>query len=155
MIDCSSVSGLLFVVGEETEHQGAEEANKLQLQPEAVICGEPTELKLATGQKGGMKVKLFVQGKAAHSGYPELGVSAIEPLLDVLQAIRAEKWPKDPELGATTANIGLIQGGAAANIIPAYAEATLAIRLVTDKDVILDKLKKLVKDPVQMTVMQF
>lgn len=26
-------------------------------------------------------------------GYPELGKSAVEPLLDVLQELRNEKWP--------------------------------------------------------------
>ena len=37
--------GLLYVVGEETDHIGMISANELQLKPKALICGEPTQLK--------------------------------------------------------------------------------------------------------------
>lgn len=39
--------GLLYVVGEEVDHIGMKEINKLDLKPDFLICGEPTELKLA------------------------------------------------------------------------------------------------------------
>jgi acetylornithine deacetylase len=68
----------------------------------------------------------------AHSAYPELGESAIEKLLDALEAIRRIPLPADPTLGKTTLNIGTISGGRAPNIIPDAAKAELAIRLVSD-----------------------
>jgi acetylornithine deacetylase len=71
-------------VGEEVDHIGMKEANKLLLKPDFLICGEPTELKLAKRQKGILKLKLVSEGRACHSGYPEKGINALEPLLDVL-----------------------------------------------------------------------
>ena len=49
-----------------------------------LINGEPTELKLGLATRGCFRVRLTAHGRAAHSGYPELGESAIEKLLDVL-----------------------------------------------------------------------
>jgi len=47
----------------------------------------------------------------AHSAHPELGESAIEKLLDALDAIRRMPLPEDPILGRTTINIGTISVG--------------------------------------------
>jgi len=33
------------------------------------------------------------------------------------------QWPADAALGATTLNVGMINGGQAANAVPDYAEA--------------------------------
>ena len=139
---------LLFVVGEETDHLGMIEANKLGLAPEFLICGEPTQLKLAERQKGILKFQLISDGTAAHSGYPEKGRSAMEPLLDVLQDLRSTKWPSSQELGKTTLNIGIIRGGEAANVLPEHAEATLLFRVVTDAASLMAKVKEVVADRV-------
>jgi len=61
-----------------------------------------------------------------------LGDSAIEKLLDALNAIRKVELPVDPVLGASTLNIGTIHGGRAPNVIPDEARAELFIRLVGD-----------------------
>ena len=128
--------GLLYVVGEEVDHCGMIKANELGLTPDYLIVGEPTESKLARRQKGLVKVRLELTGKAAHSGYPETGVSAIDPLLDVLEDLRAESWPSEAELGQTTMNIGLIGGGRAANVVPDKAFAEVMMRVVTNyKDI--------------------
>src|SRR5262249_52665497 len=66
------------------------------------------------------------------SAYPHLGESAIEKLLDALERVRNVKLPSDPVLGASTLNIGTIQGGRAPNVIPDHARAELFIRLVDD-----------------------
>jgi acetylornithine deacetylase len=86
--------------------------------PQTVIFGEPTELKLGASQKGIIMFKLDFEGKASHSGYPELGVSAIENLIAVLNSLLAIDWPSSPKFGKTTFNIGTINGGVAANIVP-------------------------------------
>ncbi|MDQ6830335.1 MAG: M20/M25/M40 family metallo-hydrolase [Gemmatimonadota bacterium] len=123
---------LLFVVGEELGSDGARAANNLPATSRFLINGEPTESKLATGAKGSLRVTLRTRGKAAHSAYPHLGQSAIDPLLDLLPTIRALDLPRDPVLGDTTVNIGTIRGGTAANIIPDSAEAEMMFRLVGD-----------------------
>lgn len=126
--------GLLFTVDEEMSSLGARAANKHPLANHCrfLINGEPTDNQLASGSKGSMRLKISTTGKAAHSAYPEAGDSAIEQLLDVLQALRRCNWPHDEFFGETTCNIGVIAGGTRPNVIPAEASADLAIRLARD-----------------------
>lgn len=63
-------ASLLFVVGEETGGDGMIAVNKLDMEWETVIFGEPTELKLASGHKGILILAVTAHGKAGHSGYP-------------------------------------------------------------------------------------
>jgi acetylornithine deacetylase len=70
-----------------------------------------------------------------------MGESAIEKLLDVLNDLRRAQFPVDDTLGATTMNIGMINGGVAANVIPPEAEAELLLRVVTSND----SLRKLIE----------
>jgi acetylornithine deacetylase len=78
----------------------------------------------------------------AHSAYPELGESAIEKLLDVLNAIRKMQLPSDPQLGPSTMNIGTISGGRASNVIPDAAKAEIMIRLVGDVQPVRDAFQR-------------
>jgi acetylornithine deacetylase len=122
--------GLLFLVGEENGSDGALAAASLEPKGRLLVNGEPTGNRLATAQKGALRVTVEAHGVAAHSGYPELGRSAIELLLDALQRIRAIAWPTDPQLGPATLNIGRIVGGEAPNVIAPSARAELMVRLV-------------------------
>src|SRR5687768_8050370 len=123
---------LLLVVGEEKGSDGARAANRLSPTSRFLINGEPTESKLASGAKGSLRVTVRTTGREAHSAYPHLGKSAIEPLIDLLPTLRTLELPRDPQLGDTTVNIGVIRGGSAGNVIPAHAEAELMFRLVGD-----------------------
>lgn len=138
---------LLFVVGEETTHDGARAANQwaaanLQSRPRALINGEPTGSTLALGTKGAMRVIVRTMGRAAHSAYPELGDSAITRLVTMLAELERLSLPSDPVLGATTINIGAISGGVADNVIAPAAEARLMARLVTPADEVLPLLER-------------
>jgi len=124
--------GLLFVVGEENGSDGARAAAGLAPRGRVLINGEPTENRLCIGQKGALRVTLTARGRAAHSGYPGEGSSAVDALLDTLERIRAIPIPSDPILGASTLNIGRIAGGVAPNVIPADASAELLFRTVAD-----------------------
>src|SRR5271166_3217911 len=110
--------GLLFLVGEERDSQGAQTANQQPHGAKFLINGEPTENRLALASKGTLRVELTATGKMAHSAYPELGESAIEKLLDALEAIRKLELPVHPTAGPSTLNIGMIEGGRAPNVIP-------------------------------------
>ena len=123
---------LLFVVGEEKGSDGARAANHLPATSRFLINGEPTESKLASGAKGSQRVHVRTRGRAAHSAYAELGVSAIEPMLELLPTVKTLPLPTDPVLGKTTVNIGTIHGGTEANIIPALCETELMFRIVGD-----------------------
>jgi acetylornithine deacetylase len=133
---------LLFVVGEEKGSDGARAANNLGSKSRYLINGEPTESKLASGAKGSLRAILRTRGREAHSAYPQLGKSAIEPLIELLPTLRKLPLPSDPVLGETTVNIGTIKGGTEANIIPAHAEAEIMFRLVSD----VAPIKKMISD---------
>ena len=124
--------GLLFVVGEEKTGIGASVAARTPRGSKFIICGEPTENKIAVGSKGSLRYEIIAKGKMAHSAYPELGESAIEKLLDVLSKIRTIPMPVDGELGPSTLNIGTVEGGRAPNVIADHASAEIMIRLVSD-----------------------
>ena len=55
-------------------------------------------------------------------------------MLRLLPELGSLDLPRDPTLGETTINIGLIRGGTEANIIPALCEVELMIRLVGDPE---------------------
>ena len=134
-------AALLFVVGEERNSAGALAAAKTPRGSKFLINGEPTENKLALGSKGALRLELVASGRMAHSAYPELGESAIEKLLDALNAARKVPLPVDKILGASTLNIGTISGGRAPNVIPDHAQAELFIRLVDSGDATLEGMK--------------
>jgi acetylornithine deacetylase len=125
---------LLFVVGEERNSAGALAAAGDSRGSRFIINGEPTENKLALGSKGALRYEIAARGRMAHSAYPHLGESAIEKLLDALERVRRIPLAHDPLLGASTLNIGTIQGGRAPNVIPDHASAEVFIRLVDSGD---------------------
>ena len=134
---------LLFVVSEENTGMGMKHFSESDLYSgmknslSAIIFGEPTEGKLASGHKGISMAHLVAKGKAAHSGYPWLGKSANSMLipalmvLDKLGDLLPEQGglPRSEGFGNSTVNVGLMQGGVAANVVPAHAEAKVAFRL--------------------------
>ena len=136
--------GYMFLVGEETDSIGARTANKLKWNSEYVIVGEPTQNQLARAQKGTMLVNLTATGRAAHSGYPERGVSAIKNLLEVLGDCEGADWGDHSILGKGTFNIGVFHGGDAANIVPAMASTSIMIRTVESQAQVEEKMRGIV-----------
>ncbi|KAF2099022.1 acetylornithine deacetylase-like protein [Rhizodiscina lignyota] len=123
---------LLFVVGEEKGGDGMRYfSDHAPTNYSAVVFGEPTEGKLAAGHKGNLGFKLHVKGKAAHSGYPWLGISANDVMVEALARLRAleEHLPKSDKYGMTTLNIGKVYGGVAANVVAETAEAEIMTRI--------------------------
>jgi acetylornithine deacetylase len=141
---------LLLVVGEEKGSDGARAANRLTPTSRFLVNGEPTESKLASGAKGSQRVMVRTRGRAAHSAYPHLGKSAIEPLLTLLPTVHGLDMPSDPLLGKTTVNIGVVHGGTEANIIPENAEAELMFRLVGDVAPLRKALEKWAKGKAEL-----
>jgi acetylornithine deacetylase len=137
--------GLLFLVGEERDSQGAQVANQQPRGVKFLINGEPTANRLAVASKGTLRVELVARGKMAHSAYPELGESAIEKLLDALEAVRKIKLPTNPKAGPCTLNIGEIEGGRAPNVIPDHAMAQLLFRLIGSTQELRQQIAEAVK----------
>ena len=149
---------LLFVVGEETTHDGAHAANDaiasglVPATSVAIVNGEPTESRLALGTKGAVRMTLRTSGRAAHSAYPHLGSSATASLVRLLGELDALDLPRDPVLGDTTVNIGMLSGGVADNVIAPWAEARLMARLVGPVDDVVNAVKRWVGDRASVDV---
>jgi acetylornithine deacetylase len=124
--------GLLFVSGEERDSAGAMVANESPKGCRFLVNGEPTDNRLALASKGSLRVLIRSTGKMAHSAYPELGESAIHKLIAVMTKLLAMELPVTEDVGPSTLNIGLIQGGRAPNVLADAAEAQVLIRLVGD-----------------------
>jgi acetylornithine deacetylase len=140
--------GLVFVAGEERGSDGAMAANKIASRSEFLINGEPTDNRLGAATRGVFRIRMTAQGRAAHSGYPELGESAIEKLLDVLIALRSAPWPQDEVLGTTHYTIGVLNGGIAPNVVPPSAEAEIIFRSVGSHDDLRAVLRRVAADRV-------
>lgn len=142
---------LLFVVGEEKNSDGARAANRLPATSRFLVNGEPTESKLASGAKGSLRVKLRTQGREAHSAYPELGSSAIDPMLALLPSVHQLELPGDERLGQGSVNIGVLRGGTEANIVAGSCEAELMFRLTGDVNVVKQLVERWVDGRAEIT----
>ena len=93
--------------------------------PAIAIVGEPTNMKIITGHKGGFEMRTTVSGFEAHASDPRKGVSAISTAvkfisyLDKVAANLAQNAHADSAFDPpyTTINTGTIHGGTARNII--------------------------------------
>ncbi|MFN7963083.1 MAG: acetylornithine deacetylase [Thermoanaerobaculia bacterium] len=111
-----------------------------RLLPRETLIGEPTLLEALTAHKGHLRLKLQFEGVSAHSGYPHLGVNAIEPAalavaaLASLRAELAEERPAGSELFPDTPyvalNVATISGGSAINMVPDRCEVGIGLRLL-------------------------
>jgi acetylornithine deacetylase len=129
----SEINGKLTLAvtpDEETTLQGSK---KLDLDPDAVIVGEPTNLDPCIAARGWAKVDIKFSGESAHASEPENGVSAIKAASYAVIAL--ENFDKqynyendmlpDPNLTAT-----IIEGGEAENQIPSTSTVTVDRRVV-------------------------
>jgi acetylornithine deacetylase len=106
--------------------------------PRSAIIGEPTSLRVARAHKGHFKMRVTLHGVAAHSGYPHLGVNAIEPagrvtvaLSRLRRELEAEPAPNRelfPEVPYVPLNVGTIHGGSAINVVPDRCAVELGAR---------------------------
>ncbi|KAI2464953.1 Zn-dependent exopeptidase [Annulohypoxylon bovei var. microspora] len=141
LLDSAIIAGgedsimLLYVVGEETSGVGmrhfSETRGKLDPPPDfkAAIFGEPTEGRLVCGHKGIFGCNITAHGHAGHSGYPWLGKSATELMMRGLVRVLETDLGSSEEFGNTTVNVGMFEGGVAANVIPERATVRLAVRV--------------------------
>jgi acetylornithine deacetylase len=104
--------------------------------PQAVIVGEPSDMKVISGHKGISTFRVIVDGREAHSSQIHQGVSAIMraiPLLQEVDAMAREARaaapahsPFDPP--GTTITIGMLNGGTAVNILAKRCEFVFDVR---------------------------
>jgi acetylornithine deacetylase len=120
--------GLLVLVGEERGSDGALAANRRPHLARYLVGGEPTGSRFVAGSKGCLRIEVEARGRSGHSSLPETGRSAVDPLLDFLNDLRALRLPEHPVFGATTFNIGVLAAGTAPNVIAETARAEIIFR---------------------------
>lgn len=105
------------------------------IEPEAAVIAEPTDLDVIRGHKGIARFHIVVNGKAAHSSKPYLGVNAISKMVrlvtrleDVIGADFASM--SDPLLGSPTMNVGVIGGGMQVNFVPDRCQIDVDLRII-------------------------
>ncbi len=108
---------LLFTTCEEIGLLGAKALDRAALSAAYGYALDSTGIdRIITGAPAANKLKIEVHGIAAHAGlHPEQGVSA---LCLTAEAVSRLRWGRLD--GESTANLGLIHGGVARNIIPDY-----------------------------------
>ncbi|WP_072395955.1 acetylornithine deacetylase [Hyphomicrobium sp. CS1GBMeth3] len=119
----------------------AELGNRLP-KPRAVIVGEPTSMAVVDAHKGPVRWNVSITGHAAHSSMAHLGVNAIAAaarLIGKLSEIEAElaDLPPDPRFTPPypTLQVTEIEGGIAANIVPASCSFVFDIRAMPGLDI--------------------
>ena len=121
------------------------------------IVGEPTMMEVVTGHKGKISAKVSFTGKAAHSSLTPEGVNAIEHAARAICFIEAmafrhrREGPFDAafDVPFTTAQVGLVSGGRASNIVPDHAEFVFEIRALPQDDItaLVDEVKAFLFGP--------
>ncbi len=116
---------------------------------EHLLIAEPTGLGVANMEKGIIFGNVRAFGKQAHASRPELGHNAVEALGRLMPKLH-EILPdtSTPELGKSTLNIGVINGGTGTNVVPEYAEMSVDYRMTpgVDNDLIVSRLRKALED---------
>lgn len=139
----------LFTVCEEIGLLGAKALNVSLLQARSGYALDATDVyKLITHAPCATRFQARVIGKAAHAGAnPEAGINAIQLAAKAVSAMPMGRIDAD-----TTANIGMIQGGKATNIIPDLVELHGEVRshdsekLRKTQDEILSLLHRVIED---------
>jgi len=111
---------IVFTVGEETGLHGAKHLDYSQISAQVgfVLDSGPPVNRVIVQAPSQKSLRAIVKGKAAHAGVsPEKGINAIQLASRAIAAMRLGRIDYE-----TTANIGIIQGGLATNIVPEEVE---------------------------------
>lgn len=110
--------------------------------PEIVIVGEPTEMQIITGHKGGDEMRTEIVGFEVHSSNPGRGVNAISAATKLIAKIEeigarlatapVPNSPFQPPYG--TFNIGTIEGGSARNATAGWCNFNWEFRPMPGQD---------------------
>jgi len=122
---------LLFSVAEEGGLKGSGNLNMDLISAKEGFILDSSKLpgEIITNGPAQAKLQIIVHGKAAHAGVcPENGISAIQVLsraIDRMDLLRIDE--------ETTANIGIVSGGTATNIVMPEIDVTAEVRSLDNK----------------------
>ena len=124
---------------------------------DAAVVGEPTNLDIATAQRGLMMVDLVARGDQRHAGYAAANGEFVNAALvlsrDLLRLGALFDDRTHPVLGRTTATPTMLDAGVSRNVTPPVATAILDVRSTPDwtHEEIADLLKARLESEVVVT----
>jgi len=145
------LSGQAVLVGAADEERGSRfgthfllDGRRLGRLDGAIVPDAGSHLEtLTVAEKGLVFLKIVCHGQQAHGSCPEKGVNAIYPMAELTSWFRRWKMPGGENgifVPATaTRNVGVIAGGAAANVVPSRCEMQVDMRYLpgTTRDELL------------------
>jgi succinyl-diaminopimelate desuccinylase len=139
---CVDIAGrlvLTFVVGEEKAEPGTKALVTDYLPRKGVRANwglvlEPTEMNVATAERGMVWAYITVGGKSAHASVPELGINPISKAVKAVEALdryaAALRRRTHRLVGSAVSTVTMIQGGTAENVIPNDCKLTVDRRFI-------------------------
>ncbi|NOZ58118.1 MAG: M20/M25/M40 family metallo-hydrolase [Euryarchaeota archaeon] len=122
--------GFALLVEEETSGRGSALVVE-RFSPRRCVVLEPTSLRIATEQYGGVELSFRVTGRAAHAAVPERGSNAIERAFELLEKLR--------ELPARVTPFRIEGGG---DIYAVPESCTLVVDLIFPPGVSLEEVRR-------------
>lgn len=116
------------------------------------IVAEPTDLQVVRGCRGASYLEIDITGRAAHSGRPADGRSAIEAAASIIDLIRFDHqqlaMTADDLLGSGTWNVGTIAGGQGISVVAPMCNLGIDRRLMPDEsaETIAAQLRAAIRD---------
>lgn len=125
---------LHFAAGEECGEPGTRSLLERGYTGDYGITTEPTDLTVATAQRGVCWYRIRIDGRSSHASRPDAGLNPVVPLAALLQAF--DRYADDltthshPLLGSPTCVVTTVKSGAQHNAIADYAELTVDRRML-------------------------
>ncbi|MER9445639.1 M20 family metallopeptidase [Mesorhizobium sp. M0340] len=121
-------------IDEEGPKAGARAIAQSGVSYDAAVVGEPTDLELVVAHKGSVRWQVEVEGVAAHTSKPHLGVNAITGMAKIVLALdefnKTLALRTHPLVGSPTLTVGLIEGGIELTTVPPVCRIWIDRRLI-------------------------
>ncbi|WP_286184473.1 YgeY family selenium metabolism-linked hydrolase [Bacillus sp. SD075] len=118
------------------------------MNPDYVVIGEATNLKLNRGQRGRAEIVIETVGKPAHSSNPEKGINAVYQMMKLISAIRQLPVMEHKVMGQGILELTDIKSSPypGASVVPSICTATFDRRLLVGetKESVLNPIVKLI-----------
>ncbi|WP_394890447.1 acetylornithine deacetylase [Mesorhizobium sp. AaZ16] len=124
--------------------------------PVAAFIGEPSGMDVVEAHKGSYGMITNVTGLACHSSRPDIGVSAINAAVQIVNLLQAsaEEFAEKPSttlafgLPYTTVGVGVMRGGTARNLVPGDCRIEWDIRSIQpeERELVKRRLSTLIED---------
>lgn len=120
------------------------------INPDFVIIGEASDLKIMRGQRGRAEIVVETDGVSSHSSNPEIGHNAVYDMLKLIEAVKNLEVSEDEFLGRGIMEVTDIKSFPypGSSVIPNKCRVTYDRRLLLgeNKEEILVPIKQLIED---------